>query len=537
MKADNSRIACVFLGLFLVIMAAINICSINTAYAGDDCADKTNAINVDPSFNNYAIRAYCYQSADNYDMAIYDYGKAIQLNDSGYVSNAFYYIGRGVAYHYKGEYDKAIADFNISIPLSSESSITSHTYERRAAAYYSKGDFETALDDLNKSIELDRKHEVSYLIHLVVSSKISRDAYVLSQNKLRQIVAEKPSPNYETLRMISKYYLAMDNVTETAILAESRKGKRDTEIKTNLARAYYFLGEKRLRDGNKLGAEEFFNKCLEVSHGYPLAVASKRLLTQDSVPLSDPLYDLAMKQNSIVSLTEYLDSKEITSEYRKKTIQALAIKIKGQANPVELLDKYSEKYPELLESVSQEDALKLIGPQGMKVYQIAALQKKKKFSSETIASKILASGAQYKDFSFQEMEKLTDMGITENVINAMLKSSSSPQNTEDRNIKQKPAKAMRADEDYSRQTQEPPREQRSGSSAEACRANCSQMQSACYSRCDNVGKASVGRNLFGAILSGGQPNLSQYGQDIAGVTICQNECQASRRSCDIGCGQ
>jgi lipoprotein NlpI len=69
------------------------------------------------------------------------------------------YFNRGIAHAYKGEYDKAIADFNRAIALNPNSQ---SAYITRGGSYYAKGEVDNAIADYNRAIELNPNYSPAY---------------------------------------------------------------------------------------------------------------------------------------------------------------------------------------------------------------------------------------------------------------------------------------------------------------------------------------------------------------------------------------
>jgi tetratricopeptide (TPR) repeat protein len=97
-------------------------------------------------------RGTAYDNKGQYDRAIADYDKASQLNPR----DADVYLNRGNAYANKGQYDRAIADYDKAIELNPRDA---DAYNNRGLAYYKKGDRDKAITDYRKALQIDPKHK------------------------------------------------------------------------------------------------------------------------------------------------------------------------------------------------------------------------------------------------------------------------------------------------------------------------------------------------------------------------------------------
>ena len=95
-----------------------------------------------------------YDEKGEYDKAIADYNKAIELNPN----DADAYYNRGCTYGEMGEYEKAIADFNKAIELNPHDA---GAYYNRALAYKEKVELPKAVSDLEKCIGLSTDLELT----------------------------------------------------------------------------------------------------------------------------------------------------------------------------------------------------------------------------------------------------------------------------------------------------------------------------------------------------------------------------------------
>ena len=84
-----------------------------------------------------------------------------------------FYFKSGANYYFKGEYDKAISDFDRAVELAPDDC---YAYCNRGSAYERKGDYARALSDYNKAVELNPKDQFIYFNRgLIYESKAEAD--------------------------------------------------------------------------------------------------------------------------------------------------------------------------------------------------------------------------------------------------------------------------------------------------------------------------------------------------------------------------
>ncbi len=105
--------------------------------------------------NARAWRGFAYYGKGDYDRAIADYDQAISLD----AKSVYAYNGRGNASQGKGDYDRAIADYDQAISLDPKDA---HSYDNRGSAYNSKGEYDRAIADYDQAIRLDPRHASAY---------------------------------------------------------------------------------------------------------------------------------------------------------------------------------------------------------------------------------------------------------------------------------------------------------------------------------------------------------------------------------------
>jgi tetratricopeptide (TPR) repeat protein len=122
---------------------AIAACS--RAIASGKFRDKALA----PLFNN---RGYDYKAKGDYDRAIADYNEAIRLDSK----NASAFNNRGTCYYAKGDHDRAISDYSEAIRLDPGDTVA---FANRGLAYEWKGDREHAKADFDAALAMAPKYD------------------------------------------------------------------------------------------------------------------------------------------------------------------------------------------------------------------------------------------------------------------------------------------------------------------------------------------------------------------------------------------
>ena len=100
--------------------------------------------------------AYAFASARNFDQAIADFTRAIEINPG----NAFAYLYRGIAYSITGfglpgTADRALPDYNKAIEIDP---MLAEAYLRRALQHFRDGNDDLVRRDLAKAVAIDPKY-------------------------------------------------------------------------------------------------------------------------------------------------------------------------------------------------------------------------------------------------------------------------------------------------------------------------------------------------------------------------------------------
>ena len=149
-----------------------------------------------PDFTFYQNRANANFVMGEYDTAITDYNKAIELNSK----EPTIYFSRALAHFNNKSFTRAIADFDKVIELDPKEAMA---YFKRGAALEKVGNFEKALSDYQKTVELDADNEpaknalqrLQAALSKPVPTTPTREVIIIPQNKTAETIAENSNPN------------------------------------------------------------------------------------------------------------------------------------------------------------------------------------------------------------------------------------------------------------------------------------------------------------------------------------------------------
>ncbi len=115
--------------------------------------DLTHALEIDSNLDQaYNNRANCYAAQGDLIAAISDYDTSLELNPT----NIRTWINQGITFRELGSYDLAIKNFDIALILSN--SFQEMIYAERGRAYHLRGDWNCAAADYRYALDLLSNH-------------------------------------------------------------------------------------------------------------------------------------------------------------------------------------------------------------------------------------------------------------------------------------------------------------------------------------------------------------------------------------------
>jgi tetratricopeptide (TPR) repeat protein len=208
--------------------------------------------------------------------------RIVQDQSTGNAVRAAAYLNRGLGYHGKNDYDRAIADYIEAIKIDSNDATA---YYNRGLAYHAKGDTERAIADYSAAIKLDPKYESALEADFRALDAVAYDKLIAQQRhrreelrseevaKLLNQIKETSPKNLDQLRDIYSRLMSLDDnpaykAKKDALSAQIAEASRKAEITrlldelktippTELSRIYTLYEELTVLDPKN---EEFKKK-------------------------------------------------------------------------------------------------------------------------------------------------------------------------------------------------------------------------------------------------------------------------------------
>jgi tetratricopeptide (TPR) repeat protein len=144
----------------------------------------------------YYSRGMAYRSKGDFDRAISDFNKVIDLKPR----EATGYYSRGMAYQGKGDFDQAISDFNKAIELCPEEA---KFYNSRGTAWQRKGDYKRAVADYAKALDVETEDKEKGVAKADTADTVAvkKDTAPVKGKNVTLLQEGKRFPRPETVRI------------------------------------------------------------------------------------------------------------------------------------------------------------------------------------------------------------------------------------------------------------------------------------------------------------------------------------------------
>lgn len=141
-----------------------------------------------PDFAFYQNRANSNFVLGEYDQAIIDYSKAIELN----AKDSTVFFSRGLAFSNKKNFTRAIADYDKVIELDPEESMA---YYQRGIAQENAGNLEKAVSDFQKAVELDANNDLAKSSLQKLQASLPKTVPAPDKEVKETVKNNEPAPN------------------------------------------------------------------------------------------------------------------------------------------------------------------------------------------------------------------------------------------------------------------------------------------------------------------------------------------------------
>jgi tetratricopeptide (TPR) repeat protein len=238
----------------------------------------------------YMVRGVELQSAGKYDLAILEFDKALEQKSDNVSLYASILYHRGFSYDQQGNYEKALDDYSKSIDLEPSEAKVFHS---RAQIYLKKKNYNGAIADLNRAIELEPKIARNYFERAEIEyNNLQKNKDAIADYQ-KAIELDKSRPDY--FFKLGKL-CALDSQYDLAIIFLGK----GIDLDPGNAESFYFRGLSLAAKARQTEAAKDFETCLGVSKDADLIAGANRNLkrVKAEIPLREVVTGKKVPENS-----------------------------------------------------------------------------------------------------------------------------------------------------------------------------------------------------------------------------------------------
>jgi lipoprotein NlpI len=164
------------------------------------------------------------------------------------IAEAFQY--RGHAYRRKGDYDRAIPDYDEAIRLNPK---LAEAFYNRGTARFNQGHFGAAVPDLAAAVRLSPENHYSVIWLHLAQARAGLDAHqALARNAMRLNRREWPGPVVD---------LYLRETSPDGVLAAAARGD-GTKQRGQQCEAYFYLAERHIISGRPSESRQWLEQAI-----------------------------------------------------------------------------------------------------------------------------------------------------------------------------------------------------------------------------------------------------------------------------------
>jgi len=220
-------------------------------------ADSDKAIELKPSDDTaWATRGVIKLEWDDFDGASADFETALQLNPN----RALAYAGRGLLALKRGDNNAALTEYNRALELATLPAETADIHESLGHLRSDMFQWQPALEEFRAATATNPQRDYIRFRIFLIRCRLGETEE--AGRELDAYVKSLPAAKAQDWATSIGRFLTGNLAEEEFLKQATSTAKRPTDVTIQICEAYYYAGMKRLLAGDKSGAGERFQKCL-----------------------------------------------------------------------------------------------------------------------------------------------------------------------------------------------------------------------------------------------------------------------------------